>query len=539
MMAEAHRVLGIDLASKRWADIGSALVEFDQERFLHAVPGAISWPQTTLNPRAVASAIDAFVRAEAIEAVSIDGPQGWRDPETPDDRPGVGRACEYEARTPGKTGTRGVAYPSTYLAWIQFSVDVFAELLCRPGVDLVNDPAGIANLSPTGYWLLESFPTSTWRTSGLKPLPAKRKSSTESIEQFARRLIATYSLPTSTLTRNHDDLQAVVAALPAVGLVGGPSKPYPRGEPARRRGNVQVEGIIWDAGTVEGTPPIVRERTSLRLPRSPSAPPRDIGQAALKALDDAHGRTTADDSFKKLTEIVEGTRLALKPYSDLAKAFQADVGIRSLVARVNQSQELFRAALGPVDDLRRSGIFDAASRIASEFNRILSPPPESHLRLLVPELARVVAALRSDEVRAVAKDLARFQRAASEFERRFVLPGVAELTALLRSSEMDGFVRVLHSYQVEVSALHRAFAKMSVPWLDTYDKFRSLSGFCDLQGIGRLVSALPAFDSRISEQLRLRLGDWRDRIDWSDSIVSNPVARDGLLPRARLCSGFG
>ena len=90
---------------------------------------------------------------------------------------------------------------------------------------------------------------------------------------------------------------------------------------------------------------------------------------------------------------------------------------------------------------------------------------------------------------------------------------------------MDGFVSVLHSYQIEVSALHRAFAKMSAPWLDTYDKFRSLSGFCDLQEVGRLVRALPAFDSRLSEQLRLRLGDWREQIDWSDSILSNPVAR--------------
>ena len=246
---------------------------------------------------------------------------------------------------------------------------------------------------------------------------------------------------------------------------------------------------------------------------------------SLKDFGHADGRTTAGDGFKKLTEAVEGTRLGLKPFSNLAKAFQADVGIRNLLVGVNPSQELFRATLGPVDDLRRSGIFDAASRIASEFDRILSPPPGVRLQPLAPELARVVAALRSDQVRAAARDLARFQRAVTRFERRFVLPGAAELTALVRSSEMAGLARVLGSYRIEVSALQRAFATMSVPWLDTYDKLRSLSGFCDLQGIGRLVSKLPAFDSRTSEQLRLRLGDWRDRIDWTASNFANPVAR--------------
>ena len=35
--------LGIDLACRRWNDIGSALIAFDQQRFTKAVPDAITW----------------------------------------------------------------------------------------------------------------------------------------------------------------------------------------------------------------------------------------------------------------------------------------------------------------------------------------------------------------------------------------------------------------------------------------------------------------------------------------------------------------
>ncbi len=132
--------LGIDLACRRWNDIGSALIAFDRQRFTEAVPGAITWPTSDLTPSAVAGAIDAFARAHDIAAVSIDGPQGWRDPVAPSGRKGVGRAREYATRTPGKTGTRGIAYPSTFLRWIRFSIEVFADLLDRPDVALLNEP---------------------------------------------------------------------------------------------------------------------------------------------------------------------------------------------------------------------------------------------------------------------------------------------------------------------------------------------------------------------------------------------------------------
>jgi hypothetical protein len=313
---DSRRVLGVDLACRSWDDIGSALVRFGGGCFRDAAPGVMAWPAEDLTPAAVARCIDTFAREHAVAAVSIDGPQAWRDPTTPTNRPGVGRACEYETRTPGKTGTRGVAYPSTFLRWIQFSIDVFAELLRRPDVALVNGHAADIEPRPAGYWLIECFPTSTWRTSGLEALPGHRRAPPEVVETFARRLVAAYGLPSSAETRDHDDLQAMVATLPAVGLLGGPARAYPRGEPARSVGGVLVEGMIWDAAPAGGTKVPVPTRpaaTTLLVDERDAGlePCVDRGVSLFRELvRRANAGEATGVSYKGFVEHVHGTSFA-------------------------------------------------------------------------------------------------------------------------------------------------------------------------------------------------------------------------------------
>lgn len=270
---QTRRVVGIDLACRSWDDIGSAVTAFNSERLTEAVPDAIPWPSDDLTPSAVAQTIDAFARERDVAAVSVDGPQGWRDPSAPRSRPGVGRACERAAKTQGKTGPRGVVYPSTYGRWTQFSIDVFHDLRNRPGVELANDRNGKLHPRRTGYWLIECFPTSTWRTSGLDPLPGHRRASRSVVERYARRLMETYALPSSAVTSDHDHLQAMVSTLPAVGLLGGPAIAHARGEPARCVDGVLVEGLIWDAAPVGGASPavLVRPGGSPKLIEEPDA----------------------------------------------------------------------------------------------------------------------------------------------------------------------------------------------------------------------------------------------------------------------------
>jgi hypothetical protein len=178
--ADGRAVLGVDLASKRWSDVGTALLTFAQDApraWRRAVPRAVPWPAgSALTPTALADVIDEFARENNVTAVSLDGPQGWRHPGAHPTQ-GVGRACERSAHTPGKTGTYGRTYPSNQVGWISFSIDVFDRLLQRTSVHLVNGPGTLPQAAPPSgeYFLLECFPTVTWRSSGLAPPPAKSK----------------------------------------------------------------------------------------------------------------------------------------------------------------------------------------------------------------------------------------------------------------------------------------------------------------------------------------------------------------------------
>jgi hypothetical protein len=266
-------VLGIDLASAKWSSVGSATIDFDDElnTFTRVVAGAIAWPTGPLTPDALADAIDAFARREGVRAVALDGPQGWRDPATPEGTRGVGRRCEYQCRTQGKTGAYPRTYPGTQGTWIEFCVDVFAKLLARPGVVLA-DP-GAAPSASTRYVLLECFPTSAWRSSGLDPLPAKGKR--PDLAHYLRSLTRAYRLPPTSVS-THDDLQGVVAALAAAAAVGGPAVAAPQGTaggviPHQAATRLRIEGYIWDVKPldVRARKPLAPPNTALPILRAP------------------------------------------------------------------------------------------------------------------------------------------------------------------------------------------------------------------------------------------------------------------------------
>jgi hypothetical protein len=255
------KVLGIDLACINWADNGSATLSFvpgESGHWTRCELGVIDWPKEPLNcdSTRMAAVIDQFARDNGIGAVSLDGPQGWREPNAAS-RKGVGRWCEFVTRTQGKTGEYGTTYPRNQRPWIQFCIQVFEHLMRGSHVTLVNDPLA-TRLDPLprgSYFLLECFPTSTWVESGLPTLPGKQtaRRTPGLVGQFRDAMRACYGMPTCTqrVLDDHDDLQAMVSALPAAGLLAGPCMPIPKGNPARRMTTAAsehwVEGIIWDA----------------------------------------------------------------------------------------------------------------------------------------------------------------------------------------------------------------------------------------------------------------------------------------------------
>ena len=272
-------VLGVDLASARWADVGTALVwchgraggDARRGAIVRVATGVIDWPaHAPVTADALADAIHACAVREGVAAVALDGPHAWRDPARGADGPGVGRRAEFAVRAQCKTGVYPRTFPGTQQAWTRLSVAVFDALLAREGVRMATPEdahasagAGVSRAGAeasradagartvhahAGYLLLESFPTAIWRASGLAPLPAKSRR--PDVRAYYERLADAFALPAAEVT-SHDDLQALVAALAGVGVTGGPVDARAHGAPHHEvphaDGPHRVEGWIWDA----------------------------------------------------------------------------------------------------------------------------------------------------------------------------------------------------------------------------------------------------------------------------------------------------
>jgi len=228
------RVLGVDLASRHWAENGTAVLAFRGMRWTSCAVDVLRWPGGVPNAQTLAEMILSYCIRHDIRAVALDGPLGWRDPNaTAGSRPGVGRVAEYAVRAQGKTGNYGVCYPRTQRRWVELCVAVFAHLLRHPQCALVNSDSPMS-LEAGQFAVLETFPTMTWRTCGMKPLPSRRATTPEVQREALRGLARTFAMPPDLLPVDctHDEVQAIVAALAGVAVQGGPARPVFHGVPA-------------------------------------------------------------------------------------------------------------------------------------------------------------------------------------------------------------------------------------------------------------------------------------------------------------------
>lgn len=209
-MAVAPAVVSVDLASRRYRDIGIAV--------LRGAPGSVQ--VDLVEPRAhgligtpdAGRVVELCVRlatAAGARLILIDGPQGWRASSSALAHMRVGERC---ARTPGKTGLPDEVKPRSWTRMARFSVEVF------DGLAVAGWPR-FAGGWPVARATIEAFPTQAWRGLGLKPLPGRHRRATE-IAGWAERLSALAGVcwprPPS-----HDELQAAVAGVGGLALEHG------------------------------------------------------------------------------------------------------------------------------------------------------------------------------------------------------------------------------------------------------------------------------------------------------------------------------
>jgi DNA-binding phage protein len=181
------------------------------------------------------------------------------------------------------------------------------------------------------------------------------------------------------------------------------------------------------------------------------------------------------------------SKAARNPLADALRTIEENPAVRQMLKDVERHEALRRAVEGPLAELRQAGVFDFASPIRREMERT--------------------------------------QRTMAEFVARFRLPEISEAARLMAEFKASPLSDALQRYSEQTTSIQRAMEAMRTPWLDAEEAMRSIGGFAELQGMGRALSSMPTFDTRLVSALRVDLGDWRDRITWPETILTDLAAR--------------
>lgn len=232
------RILSVDLAYKRHADIGVALLEARDAQLRATIVDAML-PDPP-HPHVLADWLHALAGQHDVTGIAIDGPLGWKAPGTGAEHC---RMSEKAVRAPGKTGLPpdGVK-PRNYLAFTAFSIALFERLTVHhgcalPGADRAGDPGP--------RFVTETFPTAAWRSLGLTPVPGKGRTTPAQLAGALGHLTA--RVPSLELDRapTHDQLQAVVGGLaPLAWAHGDTTRVTLAGVPPHRLDGSWREGYI-------------------------------------------------------------------------------------------------------------------------------------------------------------------------------------------------------------------------------------------------------------------------------------------------------
>jgi hypothetical protein len=226
-------VLSVDLATRRWSDLGIVVLERERlapspapwgtspfaaaKSVLAAASGLVNceiipWNDPgPVNAEILAGRLNHLCAVRGIRVLMLDGPQAWKSRFNGLEH---ARLSERQVNTAAKTGLPGIIKPRTRRFYTEFCLDVY-EALCRRGwqrLETREQPG-----SAQQRVLVESCPHAAWKSLGIKPLPAKRRAR---ISDLAEAFGALRSLIPFAVNRppNHDQLQAIVGGLPGLAL---------------------------------------------------------------------------------------------------------------------------------------------------------------------------------------------------------------------------------------------------------------------------------------------------------------------------------
>ncbi len=248
-------VLSVDLAFRRWSDLGVVVLSRHPSP---AGPATVACEMVSLDPidrnstaargpvdpEILAGRLHQLCATRDIRILMLDGPQAWKSASNGFQH---ARASQRHLNTAAKTGLPGLVKPSTYRTFTEFCMDVY-DALGRRGWRRLQTrlrplPPG-PSAAPVERILVESYPHAAWRSLGLQPLPAKRRAR---VSDIARAYSALRGVVPFTTSRppSHDQLQAIVGGLPGLALEENDAASVRIvGHPPRREQGHWREGFI-------------------------------------------------------------------------------------------------------------------------------------------------------------------------------------------------------------------------------------------------------------------------------------------------------
>ncbi len=245
-------VLSVDLAFRRWSDLGIVVLDrdkpqttpFDGDPARHPVACQIipsssaGQPDGPVDANVLAGRLNHLCTVRGIRVIMLDGPQAWKSNSNGFEH---ARVSERQLNTAAKTGLPGMVKPITYRPFAEFCLDVY-DALCRRGWRRMD--TGDRSTGPQDRVLVESYPHAAWKSLGLAPLPSKRRSTVSDLAAAYSALRAVIPFTTDR-PPNHDQLQAIVGGLPGLDLdERNTAAVRIVGQPPRREDGHWREGFI-------------------------------------------------------------------------------------------------------------------------------------------------------------------------------------------------------------------------------------------------------------------------------------------------------
>jgi hypothetical protein len=218
-------VLSIDLAYRRWSDLGivvldranTPLAPFDYGPSARPIACQVI-PSTAageadgpIDANVLAGRLNHLCTMRGIRVMMLDGPQAWKSKSNGLEH---ARVSERQLNTASKTGLPGMVKPGMYRPFAEFCLDVY-DALCRRGWRRMDTSE--RSTAPQDRVLVESYPHAAWKSLGLTPLPSKRRTKISDLAKAYGDLRALVPFTTDR-PPNHDQLQAIVSGLPGLAL---------------------------------------------------------------------------------------------------------------------------------------------------------------------------------------------------------------------------------------------------------------------------------------------------------------------------------